>query len=81
MSVIKLPTQLPLPGQLDLPRSELIGQLVGVSELLMARANELMKAESALALAAVVRAVERDVADTSQAWTALSNAIRKSWGI
>ncbi len=80
MSVINVPTTLPSPGQLDLFRSELIGQLVRVSELLMVRANELMKAERAPELAAVVLAVERDVAETNQAWTGLSGAMHKLWG-
>jgi len=81
MTVIKFPTKLPAPDQLDLPRAELVGLLQNIAGLALARGNELMKAKNASEFAAVVRGIGGDTAEASAGWEQFSEKIRVSWGI
>jgi hypothetical protein len=81
MSISKFPTKLPSPNNLDLAQAELIAQLQRLSTLSTARANQFMMAKNAPELAAVVRAVQKDAEEAAAGWGALSDTIRKSWGI
>ena len=81
MDVIKFPSKLPAPHQLELTRAHLCGLLQQLATDVMGQANELMKADNAAAFAAVVRETAEKVAEANSGWTALSCAIRESWGI
>jgi hypothetical protein len=81
MTVIKFPTKLPSPDQLELPRVQLIGLLQNLSGLLQARSLKLMEANNAAELAAVVRGIAGDTAEANTGWAELSEKIRVSWGI
>lgn len=81
MKIVRLPTKLPAPDTLELPRAQLAGLLKDLAGLLTARSLELMEAENAPQFAAVVRELEKDTAEASAGWAALSKTIRESWGI
>ena len=81
MSVIKFPSKLPPPDQLDLSQVHVVGLLQSLTELELARANELMDTGNATEFAAVVRSIAEDTADAAAGWEQLSNHIRASWGV
>lgn len=81
MTVVKFPTKLPPPDRIDLPQAHFCVLLQNLSGLFLARANELMRASNAAELATVVREIEKDTAEASAGWAAVSKAIRDSWGI
>jgi hypothetical protein len=81
MTVIKFPTKLPSPGQLDLAQATLCGLLQDMAGRSLARCNEVIKAGNAPELAAVIRGVADDAASDSAGWAELLMKIRESWGI
>ena len=81
MTVVKFPTKLPSPDQLDLPQATLCGLLQDISGRSMARCGEVIRAKNASELAAVVRAIAEDSEGDRVGWADLSKLIRDSWGI
>jgi len=78
VNVVKFPSKLPTPGQLELPRAQLVGVLQELSTTLLTQANELFKAATAPEFAAVVRDTAAKVADANAGWAAMS-AATESW--
>jgi hypothetical protein len=81
MKVIKFPTKLPSPDELDLPQAKLVELLEAMANRAMARCNQIMVARNASELAAAVRGAAEDAASDSEEWQTLLQNIRESWGI
>jgi hypothetical protein len=79
--MIKFPTKLPSPGQLELPRVQLTEMLHELNKELVRRSLELMKADNAAEFGAVVRKTLATVSEASNVWKAFSDTIRDSWRI
>jgi len=81
MTVVKFPSKLPAPHQLELPRAQLCGVLQELANDMLGQANELMHANNASELAAAVRKTAGKVAEASAGWAEMSTKIRELWGI
>jgi hypothetical protein len=81
MKILKFPTKLPSPEQLDLPQAKLVELFESIANRSLARCNEIMVARNAAELAAVVRGAADDAASDSEGWQTLLETIRESWGI
>lgn len=81
MNIIKLPTKLPSPDEIELPRAQLCALLQDLNVELMKAQGELMKANNAPEMAEAVRATVQKLTEARGGWLELSRTIRDSWGI
>jgi hypothetical protein len=81
MTIATFPSKLPSPQQLELPRAQLCALLHELTNEVMARQLDLMKAGNASEFAAAVRQTAAKMAEASAGWTEMSNTIRKSWHV
>ena len=80
MTVVKFPSKLPAPHQIELPRAQLCGVLQELANDMLEQANELMHANNASELAAAVRNTAGKVAEASAGWADMSTKIREFGG-
>lgn len=81
MTVVKFPTSIPSAERLELPRAQLVGLLHALSETLLQNANDLMAAENAPELGAVVHRAAAALDEAARGWASLSATVRDSWGV
>lgn len=79
-TIIKFPSKMPAPGDLELPRVQLSVLLNGLSAELLQLQGDLMKANSAPEIAAVVRMAVDKLAEANTGWAVMAQTIRDSWG-
>jgi hypothetical protein len=81
VNIVKFPTKLPSPDELDLPRAKIVELLEAMSNRALARCNGAMVASNAAELAALIRGAADDAASDSEGWQEVLQTIRDSWGI
>ena len=79
MAILNFPNKLPTPGQLELPRAQLIVLLHDLTAALTRCQLDLMEASNAPEFAAAVRKTAEKVGEASAGWNALCDTIRNSW--
>lgn len=79
--VVKFPTTLPPPRQLELPKAQLSSLLNQLTAELLELQNDLLKAGNAFEFAAAVRAVMSRIAEANAGWQQMSETIRQYWQI
>jgi hypothetical protein len=77
--VINLPTKLPTPNRLDLPRAQLVGVAQEVANDLLEFADRFMNKTNAAEFATAVGAIADKLAEAAASWEKLSSKIRESW--
>jgi hypothetical protein len=77
--VLRLPTQLPTPNQLELPRAQLVDVAQEVANELLIFADRFMTTANAAEFATAVGAIADKLAEAAANWEELSGKIRESW--
>lgn len=81
MNIVKLPTRLPAPEQLELPRAQLAGLLQDLATELLTAQLAIISSSNAPELAEAVRTTVHKLTEARGGWLELSRTIRDSWGI
>jgi len=76
-----IPTEVPTPQELELPRARLSGLMHDLTVDLMHHQADLLRAQDASEFAATVFRTADRLAEANARWAAMSSTIRESWGM
>ncbi len=81
MSVVRFPTKMPSPDQIDLAQAHLSSLLQDMANRSLARCNQVLTARNAPELARLINEAAQDAAGDAAGWASLLKTVKDSWGI
>ena len=76
-----IPTEVPTPQELELPRMRLSRLMHDLTVDLMHYQEDLLRAQDASEFASTILRTADSLAEANACWTAMSTTIRESWGM
>jgi hypothetical protein len=81
MTIVRFPSKLPTPQQLEVPRAHLCSLAQELAADLTRSQMDLVQAKNPSEFAAAIRKTSDKLVESAAAWTKLNGIIRESWGI
>jgi hypothetical protein len=78
---MSIPTEVPTPQELELPRTRLSGLIHDLTVDLMHHQADLLRAYDAAEFATTILRTADRLAEANERWAAMSSTIRESWGM